>query len=187
MSFKSLKFSLIFLLFFMNVSSAYQTDSRGFRITSSPGSSFGMPSTNTPFGAPSSNASFGAPLISGPPVSNQSIPQSHQQYYYFDNNGYPYFVNTTAADNSSSYVESTNEVSNSSSSLPSGKWISAKNGEIPDKAIVYQINNDVSTYYCRASYKYTTYYGVLTPEGCFVHDQSETIRLNQYEVLVSWY
>ena len=69
---------------------------------------------------------------------------------------------------------------------PNGNWVSINNGNIPPYAIVYDNENGVSTYYCRAEYNGQTYYGQLIPnDGCYARDQATTIRFDTYEVLVS--
>jgi hypothetical protein len=74
-----------------------------------------------------------------------------------------------------------------SAPLPSGIWTKASYGEVPDKAFVYQSNAGETDYYCRVEYRDQMYYGVLVPhEGCMVQYQSRTVRLNQYEVLISY-
>jgi len=194
MLFKLLKYSLILgvvlLLLFLseNIGYAVQMDNRGFPMTQTPNSSFGMPSTNTP---------FGAPMISQPPTSNQHVEHFHshshshhhqRQFYYFNYYGFPNYGYPT--EDNSYYYETPNEESNNTattSSLPTGQWISASNGEVPNKAIVYQTNNNVVNYYCRANHRYTMTYGVLVSnEGCLIQDQGSTVRLNEYEVLVSY-
>ncbi|GEM_PF-5851890 len=200
---------LIMLLLFSEKAIAYQKDLRGFPITSSPGPSFGTPPVNSQFGAPQS----ALPAINTPhPVSNQfqhPHDRDHDRdrkhfhgvpYFFYYNNVYPFYYNvpnddsyyhTTAPsdnnDNISGY-EITSQPDNAyDGSLPEGIWVAASNGGVPGNAIVYQTNNNVDTYYCRAYYRDQMYYGVLTPDdACYIHDQSATIRFDQYEVLVSY-
>ena len=185
-----LSFFIILFSFWSHTPFAFQKDSRGFPITQSPGTPFGMPSVTHP-------SPLGAPLITMPPLSNKlvRIPHhSHHRFFYFDYYGYPYYV--TPANNNTFYYsisplnDDTNEYDTSQPirvNLPQGKWVFANDGEVPDQAFVYQTSNGEVSYYCRAKYKYKTYYGVLIRnEGCFVQHPLGTLRINEYEVLVSY-
>jgi len=126
----------------------------------------------------------------------------HQWYYnniqpnlYYYNPGLsPYFYYYYPGDdsyynNSTNYNQTNTQTAlptYDSSSLPDGTWITERDGAIPDKAFVFQIVNGGPTYYCRVQYKYTTYYGVLSPNiGCYIQDDSAIVKFSQYDVLIS--
>ncbi|VVC77060.1 hypothetical protein AQUSIP_23870 [Aquicella siphonis] len=193
----------IIILLLMGESGSYASqlkDSRGFPITQTPGSSFGMPPVNT-------LSPIGAPLVTLPPVISQpgqtikanshASPYRHSNalFFYFNADGYPYLATPTEDDffyysSMTGYAAGGNapDPENSTFAPPYGKWVAASNGFVPDKAFVYQAEDPVPTFYCRGQYRYRIFYGVLTPNaGCFIEDQSAIIRLNDYEVLISKY
>jgi hypothetical protein len=113
-------------------------------------------------------------------------------YGYYDYDSAPASDDSYFGGNDSFYDSSDNNSAVSSSSsvaqYPNGNWVSADNGNVPNNAIVYNNTNTngISTYYCRADYNGQTYYGLLVPnEGCYVQDQTVSIRFNTYDVLVS--
>lgn len=136
---------------------------------------------------------------------NSQVPAQYNKHnfnvpfaIYYTNSLYPYYPTTygyTSYDNSYlndvpsvSITEISNSVSNLQNQLPSGIWQSASQGNIPEGAIVYQNINRSDTFYCRANYHDTTFYGmVIQGEGCYIQQGSSTIRFTQYEVLVQSY
>lgn len=83
---------------------------------------------------------------------------------------------------SQSYV--TNPAANA---LPASEtWVAAKNGDVPNNAVVNTSDNGKNTYYCQVQYLKNTFYGVLVPQdGCYVENSSVTMRFASYNVLVS--
>lgn len=173
------------MLLMMSASTAIarQMDERGFPVQQQPESSFGFPSINTP--SPAVTVTTPSTLIHQRPL--YVVPP----FYYFDYYGYPYY-GYPYQDGTFYYSTSTDRQDNGNplqpmpaSSLPQGKWIAASNGDVPDRAIVYQADVANSTYYCRTKYQNVMYYGVLTPNaGCYIQIQSSIVRIKNYDVLV---
>jgi hypothetical protein len=71
-----------------------------------------------------------------------------------------------------------------------GVWVNAMNGNVPDKAFIYQdTNTSRLLYYCRAEFHYQVYYGVLIPDrGCTIGDSAynDQVTLSSYQVLVRY-
>jgi hypothetical protein len=64
-------------------------------------------------------------------------------------------------------------------------WVTAENGDVPDNAVVNGSENNVTTYYCREEFNGKMYYGLLIPkDGCYVQEQSATMKFDNYEVMV---
>ncbi|KTD14518.1 hypothetical protein Lgra_0549 [Legionella gratiana] len=65
-------------------------------------------------------------------------------------------------------------------------WVPVKNGHIPVNAVLNNIVNKKSTYYCRVTFHGKTSYGVLIPnDGCYIEEPSVTMRFSKYDILVS--
>ncbi len=65
-------------------------------------------------------------------------------------------------------------------------WVPVKNGHIPVNAVLNNIVNKKTTYYCRVKFHGNTSYGVLIPnDGCYVEEPSVTMRFSKYDILVS--
>lgn len=104
--------------------------------------------------------------------------------YYYPSEDSSYSVSNDAATNTNS--DTTGSESDNTTQLPSGEWVPANNGDMPNNAIAYQDQNGNSGYYCRAMYNNKLYYGELIPnDGCYANDQSVTIHFSDYEVLVT--
>lgn len=105
-------------------------------------------------------------------------------YYPFIYSSPTYYYPT----DDSSYVDysSPPAVETNTISLPEGVWVAASNGDVPENAIEYSVQNGVSIFYCRASYQGNMYYGQLSPnDACVYRDSSVTLRFTSYDVLVS--
>lgn len=71
-------------------------------------------------------------------------------------------------------------------SKSASRWVERRFGDVPSNAVVYTINNNFATYYCRGTYREKIYYGVLYPFiGCYITDNLAVIRLDVYEVYTS--
>lgn len=111
--------------------------------------------------------------------------------YYYPNNYNSYddsYYQITPPDTSTPINPDTSTLNQpyNISTLPNGDWVSANSGSVPNKAYIFQTNNNAPLYYCRAQYKYTTYYGVLIPgAGCSIQDEGAMVNVNEYEALVS--
>ncbi len=75
----------------------------------------------------------------------------------------------------------------SSTTLPSDEtWVSAKDGDVAQNAVINNTENGKSTYYCRTNYMNQLSYGVLVPnDGCYIETSSATTRFTTYDVLIS--
>jgi len=125
--------------------------------------------------------------------------RSNTFIYYYANPYYPQYYNQddsyyyeTPSDTSTTVnTETTTQYSDSTqpydpSTLPNGSWLLVNGGSVPDKALVFQMNNGSPTYYCRVQYNFVTHYGVLSPgNGCFIQDGSNLLHFDEYEVLIS--
>lgn len=120
--------------------------------------------------------------------NNNSVPT---YLYYYQTPVYPYvptddnsYFYSSSPDTETTYTGTTTEMPYT---LPTGIWVVASDGNVPDNALLYQTDaNNIPNYYCRSGYNNQTYYGVLIPnDGCYATDQGNSIKFNQYEVLVS--
>jgi len=115
--------------------------------------------------------------------------QNNNGYYFYNNVAVPYYV-APAEDEDDSYVQpededNDNANNNDQANLTGNAWASANDGQVPQNAVSYQDGNGATVYYCRTLYNSTEYYGYLVSgDGCYVDDQSTTLRFEQYEVLV---
>lgn len=88
----------------------------------------------------------------------------------------------------SHYSSSISDVIQMPTTIPDGTWIKANNGNIPDRAIIYQFENNQAMYYCRAWINGNMENGVLiAQDGCYIQGNSDNnaVRFNAYEVLVA--
>lgn len=117
------------------------------------------------------------------------FPYDYYSYSYYD---YPtYFLSD---ENDSNYLstemsDATTKYSNEttqSTSISNTTWVAAKNGNVPENAVVNSNENNTPTYYCRAKLSSQTYYGVLVPkDACYIQEKDATLRFDSYEVMVT--
>jgi hypothetical protein len=174
---------------YTQVNFAY-TDSRGF---SSTPSSSSLPSMiATPDSRGFSPSTMGQPQLQAPlygqgvsyikPDQVQQFNRQRQQernrlHYYYQNSIYPIsgYEYYPVYQNTGLY---------GGQGYPSGFWVSTTNGSVPNYAIVYE-NTNPPSYYCRAYYRGQLYYGTLVAnDACYLKDQTVTIRMTTYSVLV---
>lgn len=200
-------FAIIFLMMTVTTGYSSQTDNRGFPVQQQfQGSTFISPHSLK-------NTSVSNPSVNNTKTINHghSYKNNHDwiyhtvspSFYYYNPGTSPYFYyyypgddsyyNSVLPDNSPPVNTGYNQNNVQTalpvydvSSLPDGTWITERDGNVPDKAFVFQIVNGTPTYYCRVQYNYTTYFGVLSPTiGCYIQDDSGIIKFSQYDVLIS--
>lgn len=113
-------------------------------------------------------------------------PYYYYPYYPDYNVSYPddyAYSDNTGDENTNSYSTLS---ANDNQIVPAENWVAASNGDVPANAEIYNDANGSTTYYCRSAYSNQEYYGVLVPQdGCYVNDQSVTLRFVNYEVLLN--
>lgn len=202
---------ILSMLFFLGGSTAFAQ----FGLPNSPaalpsGSVRSTPSSITPVYTGRSHQNYSRPAYyqhNQERQSNNQERRSNREHRHYRNNNfqnvyyfYPYgyiptytnYVIDGSPDNDSytSYTTSTpqqNYPGNIQTGVGTNQiWVDAQNGNIPDNAIIFQVEaNGNKTYYCQAQYKNANYQGVLVlNDACYVQDQNVSMRFTQYQVLV---
>ena len=114
--------------------------------------------------------------------NNANVADNYSDNYYADNTS-----TTTHTEQTASYDNDQTSNDTTANTSPSNQvWLMSSKGQVPANAVIYSTDNGITTYYCRADYKGQVYYGELIPnDGCYVQDQSVTLRFDQYEVLLT--
>lgn len=117
---------------------------------------------------------------------------NNQVFFFSTYPYYPYYYPSYApaysppADNDY-YPAESDYTSAPEYSNPSGTWVTASGGAVPEYAVVASQDNGNNVYYCRVQYNNQTYYGTLViNDACYVDDSANavTMRFDNYQVLV---
>ena len=114
-----------------------------------------------------------------------------QSYYYYPGNylySYPLIINNynTYYDLPQNSVQQSGRAGQISAAQSKETWVTVRNGDIPDSAVINMNANGQVTYYCRTKYMNKMNYGELIPnDGCYIDGENVTMRFTNYQVLIS--